>query len=60
MKKIKKFIEEVKNELHKVTWPDRSLTVGTTVVVVILVIIMAAFLGVVDIILSKFIQYLVG
>lgn len=57
---IRNFIEEVKNELQKVTWPDRALTVGTTVVVIILVIVMSVFLGVVDITLAKIIQYLVG
>jgi preprotein translocase subunit SecE len=57
---IKKFVDEVKSELKKVTWPDRALTVGTTLVVIILVIVMAAFLGVVDISLAKIIQYLVG
>jgi preprotein translocase subunit SecE len=57
---LKSFFEEVKNELQKVTWPDRSLTIGTTVVVLVLVVIMAVFLGVVDIALARLIQYLVG
>lgn len=57
---IRNFFDEVKNELEKVTWPDRDLTVGTTVVVLILVIVMSVFLGVVDIALAKLIQYLVG
>jgi preprotein translocase subunit SecE len=57
---LKKFFNEVKSELQKVTWPDRALTVGTTVVVLILVVVMSMFLGVVDISLAKIIQYLVG
>jgi preprotein translocase subunit SecE len=57
---VKKFFNEVKSELQKVTWPDRDLTVGTTVVVLILVVVMSMFLGVVDISLAKIIQYLVG
>jgi preprotein translocase subunit SecE len=57
---LKSFFEEVKNELQKVTWPDRALTVGTTMVVLVLVMVMAVFLGVVDIALAKLIQYLVG
>lgn len=46
------FLREVKAELKKVTWPSRKQTFGSTVVVLVLVMIVALFLGVVDMGLS--------
>ncbi len=43
------FLREVRIELKKVTWPSRKQTIGSTVVVIILVMIIAFFLGIVDI-----------
>ena len=57
--KSKQFLREVKVELKKVTWPSRKETLASTAVVLILVIIVAAFLGVVDIGLTKFISLLI-
>jgi preprotein translocase subunit SecE len=50
------FLREVKVELKKVAWPSRKQTVGSTVVVLILVTIIAFFLGAVDIALSSLIR----
>ncbi len=50
---------EVKAELKKVSWPSRKETSGGTVVVLIAVLIIASFLGVVDIGLSKLIKVLI-
>lgn len=50
------FLREVQAELKKVTWPNRKQTTGATVVVIILVFIIAAFLGLVDVTLSKLVQ----
>jgi len=50
------FLREVRVELKKVTWPSRKQTAGSTVVVIILVFILGAFLGLVDISLSKLVQ----
>ncbi len=46
------FLREVKAELKKVTWPSRKQTIGSTVVVLVLVMIVALFLGMVDMGLS--------
>ena len=53
VQKSVQFLREVKIELKKVTWPTRKQTMGTTVVVVILVMIISAFLGLVDLGLSS-------
>jgi len=50
------FLREVKVELKKVVWPTRKQTLSSTVVVIILTIIVACFLGVVDIGLSSLIR----
>ncbi len=55
----KQFFVEVVSELKKVTWPNRKETLGTTGVVLVLVIILAAYLGLVDYILSHIVRYLI-
>ena len=50
------FLREVKMELKKVTWPSRKQTLGSTLVVLILVTIIAFFLGAVDIGLSSLVR----
>jgi preprotein translocase subunit SecE len=50
------FLREVKVELKKVTWPTRKQTIGSTAVVIVLVMIVALFLGTMDIGLSSLMQ----
>ena len=50
------FVAEAWQELKKVTWPGRRETLGTTVVVLILVVIIASFLGLVDMGLSALVK----
>ncbi len=52
----RQFLREVKTELKKVTWPSRKDTLSGTVVVLVAVIIIAIFLGIVDLGLSNLIQ----
>lgn len=52
------FVEEVKVELMKCTWPTRKELFGQSVVVIISVIILGAFVGLCDLVnmwLLKFI-----
>jgi len=60
MQKIMTFIESVKLELGKVTWPTRKETVATTSVVVLIVFIISLYLGACDIVLSKLMQLILG
>lgn len=50
------FLREVKIELKKVTWPSKKEAMASTGVVIILVIIVSAFLGLVDVGLSSLIR----
>jgi preprotein translocase subunit SecE len=50
---IKGFINEVKVEFTKIVWPDRKVTLTLTGVVAVLSIIVAAYLGTVDLLIGK-------
>ena len=52
------FLSEVKSEVNKVTWPSKKEAMGGTAVVVFVVFLMAAFLGLVDVLLSKIVEAL--
>jgi preprotein translocase subunit SecE len=53
IKKLVKFLREVKVELKKVSWPSRAEISGSTGVVIVTVIIVAIYLGIVDNILQQ-------
>ncbi len=54
------FFREVRIELKKVTWPSRKETVASTSVVLITVILIAFYLGIVDLGLSRLIKIFLG
>ena len=54
------FFTNVKGEMKKVTWPTRSDTYGSTLVVIALVLAVAVFLWLVDSALSRTIRYLLS
>lgn len=58
--KVAEFLQQVKAELQKVTWPTRKETYGSTMVVIVLVLLVAVFLWVVDSGLSAMIQALLN
>ena len=58
--KIGQFLREVRIELSKVTWPTRKDTIASTSVVLVIVILIAAFLGIVDLGLSKLMRMLLS
>ncbi len=52
------FLSEVKSEVKKVTWPSKKEALGGTAVVLVVVFVMALFLGLVDLLLSKIVETL--
>jgi preprotein translocase subunit SecE len=52
-KKPINFLQEVKQELGKVSWSSRQELMGSTAVVIVITVIMAVFIGVIDLFLSK-------
>ncbi len=60
MQKLKTFLESVKIELAKVTWPTRKETVATTGVVVVIIVLISLYLGVCDLVLAKLMRLILG
>ena len=55
-----KFVQEVRDETSKVTWPTRNETLVTTVMVFILVFLASVFFFVADQILNWIVSLLLG
>ena len=56
--KIINFVNEVKSELTKVTWPAKDILKKSTIVVIVLMFLVAMCIGIVDVIFSKSITLL--
>jgi len=54
------FIQEVRSEISKVSWPTRKETWITTVMVVIMVFISAIFFLLIDQVLSGAVKFILG
>ncbi len=59
MKKIIEFLKESYGELKKVNWPSRDDVVSQTIIVVVSLIIVSAFLAVVDFLSFNLIERIV-
>ncbi len=51
--RLGKFLREVRAELKKVAWPTRKELVSSTVVVIVLVVVVGAFIGLIDLVFSQ-------
>ncbi|MGD2279317.1 MAG: preprotein translocase subunit SecE [Candidatus Omnitrophota bacterium] len=60
MKKVTKFLNQVKTELKKVAWPTREELISSTIVVLVSTLILAVFIGVCDLFLSRIINFLIS
>ncbi len=56
MKKIAQFFLEAKGELTKVNWPNRQELVRYTVLVVAISLVVAVFLGLLDVLFSYLVE----
>ncbi len=54
-----RFIKEVRDELKKVSWPDRQTTLNYTIVVVVSSIVIGVVTGGIDLALSRLIELLI-
>lgn len=59
MNRSSSFLREVRSEMAKVTWPTGSELKGQTLVVIIAVLLIAGFIGLVDLVLSNTIRLLI-
>jgi preprotein translocase subunit SecE len=60
MTKVGKFFGQVKSELKKVAWPSRQELVSSTLVVLFSTFLLAIFIGVCDLVLSRVINFLIS
>lgn len=60
MNKLLDFIRESKAELKKVSWPTRKQVGYSTLVVVMLTVIVGAYLGLVDVVLTAVFARILG
>jgi preprotein translocase subunit SecE len=51
--KITNFVTEVRVEMQKVSWSTKEELIGSTAVVIASTLLLAMFIGVIDIMLSK-------
>jgi preprotein translocase subunit SecE len=56
MDKIKEYLEDVRREMKKVSWPDQDELVDYTIVVVIFTIILSAFIFAIDQVYSTILE----
>ena len=59
LSKIGQFLKEVRLELKKVTWSNRSELKSSTIIVLISVAILAAIVGCFDLIMSKLVEIVI-
>jgi preprotein translocase subunit SecE len=53
IEKIRQFLLEVRAEMEKVSWPGRQEVQAATIVIIALVVLLAAFIGAVDFVVSR-------
>jgi preprotein translocase subunit SecE len=56
LRRAQEFVREVIAEFRKVTWPSRQELINSTVVVITVTVVVALFLGSVDIVLAKIVE----
>lgn len=56
MQKMIQFFVEAKGELAKVNWPNREELVRYTILVVVISLLVAAFLGLLDVFFSHLVE----
>ena len=54
--RIQEFVREVLAEFRKVTWPSRAELVNSTAVVIVVTVVLAFFLGGVDVVLARVVE----
>ena len=56
LRRAQEFMQEVLAEFRKVTWPSRQDLINSTVVVIVVTVVIAFFLGGVDIALARIVE----
>jgi preprotein translocase subunit SecE len=54
--RIREFVQDVLVEFRKVTWPSRQELINSTTVVIVVTVVLAFFLGGVDVALTRLVE----
>jgi len=60
IKRTVQFFKEVRVEFSKVSWPSREELIQSTIVVIIVSLLVAAFIGLVDLGLNRLVATILG
>jgi preprotein translocase subunit SecE len=58
--RTKQFYLDVRSEMKKVSWPARQEVIGTTIVVIVAVFFFGFYLGLVDLLLARGLESILG
>lgn len=58
MIEVVRFLQEVKLEFSKVVWPKTNDFIGSTIIVLFLVVVFALYLGLVDWVFARMMEYI--
>jgi preprotein translocase subunit SecE len=58
--RVKEFVQDVLAEFRKVSWPTRQELINSTVVVIVVTVVLSLFLGGVDIVLARAVEWILG
>ena len=58
--RVKEFVQEVLAEFRKVSWPSRQELINSTVVVIVVTVVLSLFLGAIDIVLARAVEWILG
>jgi preprotein translocase subunit SecE len=56
VRRAREFVREVLAEFRKVSWPSRQELINSTVVVIVVTVVLAFFLGGVDVALARIVE----
>lgn len=57
---IGKFVSQVSLEMKKVSWPTKQELISSTIVVLVSTAFLAVFIGICDLVLSRFVNLLIS
>jgi preprotein translocase subunit SecE len=60
LRRFRAFVQDSWKELRRTSWPSRNEVYGTTLVVILVTMLIAIFLGVVDLVLAQLARLLLG
>lgn len=52
------FVNDIIDEMKKVTWPSRETTIRLTIVVLLISLIIGIYIGIIDVALAKLLELL--